>query len=134
MKIARLILGSLLLVIVVVFVLQYVASERIEVVELHTEDAAGQEVTTRLWIVDDAGFQYLRSGGIESGWAARIVGAPDFELTRNGNRATYRAVPREDKRDRINQLMRAKYTWGDRVISVLVGDRDAALPLELHPL
>lgn len=60
--------GLLLLVAVLVFGLQLAASERVEVVQLHTRDASGEEVTTRLWIVDDAGFQYLRSSNITTSW------------------------------------------------------------------
>ena len=134
MKILLWSLAGLLLLVVLVFGLQLASSERVEVVELHTVDAAGNEVTTRLWIVDDAGFQYLRSSDISSGWGARVLAGAGFELDRNGSRASYRATLREDKRERINELMQAKYTWGDNMIGVLVGSREAAMPLELHPL
>ncbi len=133
MKILYWTLGLLVLAAVLLFGLQFAASERVEVVQLHTLDEMGEEVTTRLWIVDDAGFQYLRSGDTTSGWAARTLSETGFELTRNGSRARYMAVPRADKRDSINALMQAKYTWGDRVIAALVGDRDVSVPLELHP-
>lgn len=124
--------GLLLLVAVLVFGLQLAASERVEVVQLHTRDASGEEVTTRLWIVDDAGFQYLRSSNITTSWGARALSAAGVELTRNGSRMGYTAISRTDKRDRINELMHAKYTWGDSVIAMLVGNRDSATPLELH--
>lgn len=133
MKILYWSLGILLLVAVLVFGLQIAASERVEIVQLHTVDAAGEEVTTRLWIVDDGGFQYLRSTDITRSWGARTQSDAGFELTRNGSRARYTATTRQDRRERINDLMRAKYTWGDRVIALLVGGRDAAIPLELHP-
>ena len=55
MKIFRWILGSVGGLVVLVFVLQLVASERVEVVELHTLDEQGEEVITRLWVVDDSG-------------------------------------------------------------------------------
>lgn len=133
MKILYWTLGILTLAAVLIFGLQIAASERVEVVQLHTLDEMGEEVTTRLWIVDDAGFQYLRSGDTTSGWAARSLSESGFELTRDGNRDRYMAVPRVDKRDSINALMRAKYTWGDRVIAALVGGRDVSVPLQLHP-
>ncbi len=133
MKILYWALGILALAAVLLFGLQIAASERVEVVQLHTFDELGEEVTTRLWIVDDAGFQYLRSGDTTSGWAASSMSDTGFELTRNGNRARYMAVLRADKRDSINAAMRAKYTWGDRVIAALVGGRDVSVPLELHP-
>lgn len=52
MKILYWSLGGLLLVALLVLGLQIVASERVEVVELHTLDSAGVEATTRLWVVD----------------------------------------------------------------------------------
>ncbi|GIT20680.1 MAG: hypothetical protein CM1200mP40_03620 [Gammaproteobacteria bacterium] len=72
MKIFRWILGSVVGLVVLVFVLQLVASERVEVVELHTLDEQGEEVITRLWVVDDSGYQYLRVGEGGSGWFSRI--------------------------------------------------------------
>ena len=72
MKIFRWILGSVVGLVVLVFVLQLVASERVEVVELHTLDEQGEEVITRLWVVDDSGYQYLRVGEGGSGWYSRI--------------------------------------------------------------
>lgn len=134
MKIVYWAAGLLLLVAVLILGLQIAASERIEVVELHIKDASGEENTTRLWIVDDAGFAYLRTSNVNSGWAASALSAAEFELTRNGNRARLRAVPRPDKRDIVNSLMRSKYTWGDQVIEVLIGGRDESVPLELHSI
>ena len=40
--------------------LQIVASERVEVVPLHTINAADEEVVTRLWVVDYDGHAHLR--------------------------------------------------------------------------
>ena len=45
-----------------------VATERVEVVELHTLDAQNERVVTRLWVVDDEGQQYLRAGNPEMIW------------------------------------------------------------------
>ena len=49
-------------------ILQWTASERVEVVELIAADAAGVLTTTRLWVADDAGMAYLRVGADGSGW------------------------------------------------------------------
>lgn len=111
-----------------------VASERVEVVEMHTLDHQGEPMSTRLWIVDDDGQQYLRSGNGTSLWFERIQANPNFEVTRNGITEVYTAQLRRDKRDHINALMHEKYTWGDTLISLITGARDAAIPVELHPL
>ncbi len=114
--------------------LQLAASERVEVVELHTTDEAGEPVTTRLWVVDDAGYQYLRVGGDGSSWFSRLQANGEFQVTRNSDTAIYIAVLRDDKSDRINELMQEKYTWGDTVIGYLVGSREGSIPIELHRL
>jgi len=114
-------------------ILQTVASERVEVVQLHTVDAAGEAVTTRLWVVDDEGFQYLRVGLDGSGWFSRIQANGEFGVTRDGDTGRFTAVLRTDKSDRINELMRQKYTWGDTLIGTLIGGRENSVPIELHP-
>ena len=110
-----------------------IASERVEVVDLHTTDVDGEAVNSRLWIVDDGGYQYLRVGADGSGWFSRLQANGKFQVTRNGTTASYTAILREDKADTINQLMRTKYTWGDSVIAAMVGGRERAIPVELHP-
>tara|TARA_R110002167_G_scaffold13893_4_gene57043 strand:+ start:23316 stop:23723 length:408 start_codon:yes stop_codon:yes gene_type:complete len=110
-----------------------VASERVEVVEMHTLDDQGEPMVTRLWVVDDEGQQYLRSGNGTSLWFERIQENGNFEVTRNGKTAVYTGVLRRDKRDHINALMHQKYTWGDSLISAVTGASDKAIPVELHP-
>ena len=126
--------GILFGLVVAVFGLQILASERVEVVELHTTDEAGEPVITRLWLVDDEGYQYLRVGADGSGWFSRIQANGDFQVTRDSDTAIYTAVQRADKRDRINQLMQEKYTWGDTLIGYLAGSREGSIPIELHRL
>ena len=127
-------LGALVLLAGLLLGLQRLASERVEVVELHTVDAAGEPVTTRLWVVDDAGYQYLRVGGDGSGWFSRLQAMAVIELSRGGERERYQPVLRPEKSARINDLMQAKYTWGDSFIAALVGSRDGSIPIELQPL
>ena len=134
-KIILWIFGVLLGLAVLLIALQVLASERVEVVELHTLDAAGEEVTTRLWVVDDAGYAYLRAGISEgNGWFSRLSQNNQVSVTRNEQRRRYRAVPRPDKGDIINRLMREKYSWGDALIEVMIGGREGSVPVELQPL
>lgn len=138
MKIFMKCIAALVAVVVVLafclFVLQWAASERVEVVELHTTSAMGEPVTTRVWVVDDEGYQYLRVGSDGSGWFDRMRDNMEFEVTRAGVRKTFRSTVRPEKSDKINELMQAKYTWGDSVIAFLVGSREGSLPIELHPI
>lgn len=114
--------------------LQTLASERVEVVQLHTLDEAGEELVTRLWVVDDGGYQYLRVGADGSGWFSRLQDNGEFRLTRNGSTQGYEAVLRQDKSGRINELMQQKYTWGDTFFAYAVGGREGSVPIELHRL
>ena len=133
MKITLWIIGTLLALVLAIFGLQILASERVEVVELHTVNESGEPQTTRLWIVDHDDHQYLR-GDTGSGWYQQIQENGQFELTRNGVRERYTAELRQEKVALINQLFHDKYTWGDEVIEVLIGGRDGALAIELQPV
>lgn len=134
LRIGGVVFGSLVLLVVALVGVERIAAERVEVVELHTVDAAGEPVTTRLWVVDDEGYQYLRVGADGSGWFSRLQAMDAVELTRAGERAGYATVLRPDKSERINDLMQAKYTWGDAFIAALVGSREGSVPIELQPL
>ena len=134
MKTVYLLAGILLGLAFILVGIPQIASERVEVVDLHTTDVGGEAVNTRLWIVDDGGYQYLRVGADGSGWFSRLQANGKFQVTRNGTTTSYTAVLREHKADTINQLMQTKYTWGDSVMAALVGGREGAIPVELHPL
>jgi hypothetical protein len=125
---------SLIVLVIALLGIERLAAERVEVVELHTLDENGENMTTRLWIVDDEGYQYLRVGADGSGWFSRITDNESIALTRNGQTATYTVETRPDKSERINALMQDKYTWGDTFIGIVVGSRDGSVPIELHPL
>jgi hypothetical protein len=125
---------SLIVLVIALLGIERLAAERVEVVELHTLDENGENMTTRLWIVDDEGYQYLRVGADGSGWFSRISDNESIALTRNGQTATYTVETRPDKSERINALMQDKYTWGDTFIGIVVGSRDGSVPIELHPL
>lgn len=132
MKIVGWSLGGIVLFAVLMGILQTAASERVEVVELHTQDAAGHESVTRLWIVDHEGAQYLRVGVDGSGWFDRVMQNPAVKVTRRNETRLYRASIRPDLSETVNNLMQAKYTWGDTVIGLVFG-REGAIPIELVP-
>ena len=134
MKIAAWTLAVIVLALLLLVGVERLAAERVEVVELHTVDEAGARQTTRLWIVDDDGYAYLRVGAGGSGWYARLGANDTIEVTRDGRTVTYTTTTRPDKSEAINALMAAKYTWGDTFIGTLVGGRDGSIPIELHPV
>lgn len=134
MKFVKWSFGILIAAVVILVGLERVAAERIEVVELHTIDLEGESVTTRLWMVDDEGYQYLRVGADGSGWFDRLQANGEFDVTRGEVRASYSAILRKDKSNTINELMQSKYSWGDTLIGALVGSRENSIPIELHPI
>ena len=124
------IVGILVALVVSVGLLQMAASERVEVVELHTQDENGEQVTTRLWIVDHNGSPYLR-GESQSGWFQRLQSQPVVDITCNGETLRYRHEVKNENIDTINQLMREKYTWGDEVIAFMLGSREQSNAVRL---
>lgn len=106
-----------------------------EVVTLHTASPDG-EVTTRIWIVDDTGYAWLRAGVPENGWLLRIDANPDVVVERGGESLRFRAVPvRNDPavRDRIHARMRQDYGLADRIVSLL-RDASKSVPVRLDPI
>ncbi len=118
--------------VLALLVVQTLASERVEVIDLYTTDESGEIQATRLWIMDDEGYQYLRVGADGSGWFSRILQNGEIDVGRNGITATYTVVQRPDKSERINQMMQEKYTWGDTFFATVLGSREGSIPLELH--
>jgi hypothetical protein len=110
-----------------------------EVVKLHTGHDAGV-TATRLWVVDDAGYAWLRASSSRSRWLTNINAEPGVVFDRAGQVVRARATPVPDPRvcDRINRLMREKYGFADRVVGFLVvltgRDRARAVPVRLEPM
>ena len=133
MKIVLWVLGSLLILALAFGALQYAASERVEVVELHTLNDGGGQVTTRLWIVDHEGYPYLR-GDTASGWFNRLQASDTVSLTRNGETRAYTYRLRNGNLAAVNRLMREKYTWGDQLVSMMGGsEAGQSNAIELSP-
>jgi hypothetical protein len=115
------------------WVVQMIAAESGEVVEVTTLDSAGAARTTRLWVVDYDGGQWLRAGGGIAGWFGRLSDRPEVEVERAGITAHYRAVPDRAQQGAINHLMREKYGWAERYIGFFI-PRDGSIPIRLEPI
>jgi len=106
-----------------------------EVVILRTVTDDGKERETHLWIVDDAGFAWLRAGQPKSRWFQRLLASPKVELVRAGETRAYRAnvVGTPAAREHINQLMAEKYGFAETIIS-LIHDEAEVTPMRLEPI
>ena len=90
-------------------------------------------VTWRARLLQFSGFAWLRAGVPTSGWLVRIDANPDIEVERGGVTYRMKAVPVHEPtvRDRIHSLMREKYGWADRLVSVM-RDPDGSVPVRLE--
>jgi hypothetical protein len=125
---------ALVVLVVAFFAVVYLASESGEVVTLRTRDASGQEHATRLWVVDQGGAEWVRSGHPEKGWFLRVVANPRVEVERAGMRSTRTAVPvREPEVVRaVNEAYTRKYGAADWIVG-LSGDPSKRVPVRLDP-
>lgn len=90
-----------------------------EVVEIVTTDARGARFETSVWIVEGYEDLWLRAGNPDADWLRRLQATPEVRLRRGGGEAPYRAVVVADFARRVNDLMRQKYGWADRLIATL---------------
>ena len=129
--------AALGLVLAAVFVGSIFAASELggEVVVVHTRDPDGADRATHLWVVDHAGFAWLRSGVPGSAWFRRLEESPDVVVERSGESRRFRAMLVRDPetRDRIHALMREKYGFADRWISA-IRDGSGSIPIRLEPL
>jgi hypothetical protein len=126
------ILGALLVLALVVFGSQMLASESGEVVVLRTQDASGGVHETRLWVVEHEGRPWLRAGNADTGWLVRLQAQPQVEVVRGGETLRVRAVPVAEARDRINELMNEKYGLADGYVCAFF-PRESKIPVRLDP-
>jgi hypothetical protein len=124
--------GMLFGLALIIAVLQIAASERVEVVQLHTIKSGGEKVETRLWVVDYDGHAYLR-GDTGSDWFQRLQSSDKFTLIRGDETGEFTHRVKNENIDMINKLMREKYTWGDQIIEIGVGSRAESNAIELTP-
>ena len=133
MKLLKTLAICALLAVLGLLALQWAASETTgEVVVLQSTDAAGDTHETRLWIVDSGGEAWLRAGQERAGWYQQIKTNPAVSMTRAGETRNYTAIPTPAATDTVNGLMRAKYGWGETVISKLF-DRANSVAVRLAP-
>ena len=127
-------IASIALVVVVFFGVVIAASESGEVVTLTTRDAEGLPYDTRLWVVDYAGAQWVRTGNPDKYWYQRLLEEPRVALQRSGATKQYVAVPVPDP-DRAAPVQAAfaeKYGTADWIVA-LSGDADDRVLVRLDP-
>ena len=127
-------LGAVIGVLVLYLVLVFGASESGEVVQLATQDAQGEAVTTRLWVADTDGAMWLRAGEGTSAWYQRLmahgVDSP-ATLIRGDQTYAITASAEPQRIAEINQLMADKYGLGDTLVGILAGSPEAGIAVRV---
>ena len=116
-------LGAFFALIVVYLAFMFGVSERGEVVELITQDANGEQFTTRLWIADLDGAMWLRADS-GSGWYQRLV-QHDVQrpatLLRGDATYSITSTSYPEMVKTLDTLMASKYGLGDTIVDALGG-------------
>lgn len=131
MRIALLTTG--LLAGLVVLLSAFVLDEG-EVVTLTTASPSGVRYETSLWVVEDAGSLWLRSGLPDAHWLERLRLQPEITVARHGKPVAYQAVPVDDAavRARVNEAMAVKYGAAAHFVAQLVA-LERSVPIRLDP-
>ena len=126
---------GLVLALAVAFIASIIlASETgAEVVTVETEEPEGSTRKTRLWVVDDGDFAWLRAGMGPVPWLDQAARKGTLVMIRGGDREVYAVTVFDDpvSRHHIHAMMREKYGANDRYIDLIRdGDRSVAVRLE----
>jgi hypothetical protein len=103
-----------------------------EVIVLRTQDAEGEWLETRLWIVDEGGFSWLH--GADSRWMSNLRARPIVEIERDGESRRYVARPVPGPHPRVHELLRAKYGLADWWVRTIGPDNEYTTPVRLEPV
>ncbi len=135
MKVVAYLASGIVVLLIALLASVFIASESGEVVVFESTDDEGAGLTTRLWVVEHAGHQWLRAGNPDSAWLANIRSHGQVMLTRGDETRSYRAVPATDAatRNQINALILQKYPGADKYLQFLMLDRTQSIPVRLEP-
>ena len=116
-------LGAFFALIVVYLALMFGASDGGEVVELITQDANGEQFTTRFWIADHDGAMWLRANS-GSGWYQRLVqhdAQRPATLLRGDATYSITSTSYPEMVKTLDTLMTSKYGLGGTIVDALGG-------------
>ena len=124
----------IILAVIAFYTAIFAASESGEVVTLATVDSEGNDIETRLWVVEHDNCEWVRTGHPEKGWFLRIRSNPNVEFERAGSRSLRVAVPAYDHDTvrAVNDRFSSKYGAADWIVA-LSGDAAKRVPVCLEP-
>jgi hypothetical protein len=124
------ILTVVAIVLVGLAVVTYAALEGGDVVIVETPRPGGTESRqTHIWFVQEANGVYLEAGHPDNPWVKDLEHTSTIKLSGSGIGGTYSFTVLKDIRShqRIRSLMRKKYGWRDRWVSLLFNVAESRL-------
>lgn len=112
----------------------YVGTEATrDVAVLEVSDIENSDRFVTLWAVEDGGWIWLRAARPDRKWLDWIRSQPEVKLELDGETLRYTAaiLDQPEAHERVDELMREKYPWADRVRELLLGDD--TVPVRLVP-
>lgn len=103
-----------------------------EVVVIETQGPSGRSFETSVWVVDFDRGAWLRGGNADSDWVGRLRVKQEVFMTRDGERAAYRAQIIDGLGERVSLAMREKYGAADRLVST-IHDPEKVVAIRLDP-
>ena len=116
-------LGAFFALIVVYLAFMFGVSERGEVVELITQDANGEQFTTRFWNADHDGAMWLRANSGSGKYQRLVQHDAQRPATLLCGDATYSITSTSypEMVKTLDTLMASKYGLGDTIVDALGG-------------
>ena len=104
-----------------------------DVAVLKVSDVENSDRFVTLWAAEDAGWVWLRAARPDRKWLEWLETRSEVELELGDERLRYTAaiLDQPEARERVDELMREKYPWADRVREWLLGDD--TVPIRLTP-
>jgi hypothetical protein len=105
-----------------------------DVAILQVPDIENSDRFVTLWEVEDGGWIWLRAARPDRKWLGWIEKRSQVKLEVDGKTGRYTAeiMDDPDAHERVDQLMRAKYTWADQIRELLLGSD--TVPVRLTPI
>ena len=100
---------------------------------LRTFDVRGKDLYTTLWVIDDAGFAWIRANRPDRKWLSHVKENPNVELRRSGRQGAYHAMvyDKPEARAYVAPRFREKYGLADRWREWY--DGSDTIPVRLQP-
>jgi hypothetical protein len=112
---------------------QALGRSAIEVATLYAPGVGTDDHYTRIWVVEDRPYTWIRAERPTRSWLPAVRSNPNVTLTRHGQRVNYLATVNEDPEAVVfvDELFRKKYGLADTAREIFT--RRQSVPIRLEP-